>query len=91
MKKVELNKLEGLNYEEGKKLLLNNGYVQNNSGRSDGVDCDYILDTYFTLFDETNEETDVKSFVQKFNKNDEILNDDGSGDFLLSEEWANVM
>ena len=43
MKKVELNKLEGLNYEEGKKLLLNNGYVQNNSGRSDGVDCDYIL------------------------------------------------
>lgn len=91
MKKVELNALEKLSYEQGEKLLLKNGYIQNNCAKCEGADCDYILDTYFTLFGENDEEADIKSFVQKFNKNDDILNDDGSGDFLLNEEWQNVI
>lgn len=90
-KKIDLSNLRGLSYEEGRKILLDGGYVQNDSGRSCGNDCDYILDTYFTLFDENGVEIDIKSFVQKFNKNDDVLNDDGSGDFLLSEEWEDTI
>lgn len=87
MRKIELRNLKGLNYEEGSNLLLSSGYLQNDSACSDGADCDYILDTYFILFDDDGDEIDVKSFVQKFNKNEDALNDDKSGDILLSERW----
>lgn len=90
MKRIELSVLEKLDYESGEKLLLDSGYIQNESAECEGIDCDYILDAYFTLFDEDDEEVDTKSFVQKFNKNSNESNDDKSDDFLLSQSWQDV-
>lgn len=68
-----------------KKILLEAGYVQ------DVVkDCDYILDTYFTLYNEEDEEIDVKSFAQHMKIDNSPMNDDGSSDIVLSEEWQQV-
>lgn len=90
MRTVKLKELENKNFEEGEKILLKAGYVQQDSARDDGVDCDYIFDTYFKLFDDDDEEVDVKSFVQHMNVNSDPLNDDGSEDFVVRELWVEL-
>lgn len=91
MTKVNVEELKKLNYEEGKKLLLANGYVQTDTGISeDAPSCDYISDEYFTLFDEDGEELHIVSYSQYMNKNDDPSNDDGSADIVVKEGWEEV-
>ena len=91
MNKININELTEKTYDEGKEILLNAGYVQNDSAQDDNATgCDYILDTYFTLYDEEGEEIDAKSFVQHLNKNNDESNDDGSADIVVKEGWAQV-
>lgn len=85
--KVELNTLKNLNFKEGGKVLLEAGYSQAETMKSDSTIADYLLDSYFTLSDEDGEELDRKSFVQHLNKNEDPDNDDGSSDFVVKEGW----
>lgn len=88
MRKINVEELKGLNYEDGEKLLLANGYKQTQQAIDDEVnECDYIVDTYFTLYDE---DEHTISFIQYMNKNEEPANDDGSSDFVVREYWDEV-
>lgn len=91
MIKVNVEELKKLNYEDGKKLILANGYEQTNTGISeDSPSCDYISDEYFTLLGEDGEELHIVSYSQYMNKNDEPSNDDGSADIVVKEGWEEV-
>ena len=52
MNKVDINILKKLNYEDGKKLLINNGYIQETESATseDSTISDYIADINFSLF-----------------------------------------
>lgn len=55
MSKVNIKDIESLSFDEGKKVLLDNGYIESNTSREEEVaSCDYAEDFYFTLFDEDN-------------------------------------
>ncbi len=91
MRVVELRELENKNYEEGEKILLEAGYNQNDSGKdTECNDCDYAVDIYFTLFDENDDEIDIKSFTTYCNYNNTETNDDGSEDFIVKKGWEQV-
>ena len=82
--------LKYIGFEEGDKILKNNGYVQDDAAISDGVTCDYIDDTYYHLCDDDGNELHVLSFVRYVNRNDDPLNDDRSLDFVVDEKWEEV-
>lgn len=87
MRKINVEELKGLNYEDGEKLLLANGYKQTQQAIDDEVnECDYIIDTYFTF----GEDEHTISFIQCMNKNEDPANDDGSSDFVVREYWDEV-
>lgn len=89
--KIEIKELEKKNFEDGEKFLLENGYVQSDSATDDQSSyCDYIIDTYYTLYSEDGEEVHVVSFVRCYNKNNDPANDDGSADFVVREYWTEV-
>lgn len=92
MNKVDINILKKLNYEDGKKLLINNGYIQatESATSEDSTISDYIADINFSLFNNENEEVHTVSFSQYLNKNDDPLNDDKSLDFVVLERWEEV-
>jgi hypothetical protein len=68
MKKIDIEELKKLNFNDGEKLLLANGYEQSDAARDDELydksDCDYIRDTYYCLYDEELEELDRISYVE---------------------------
>lgn len=92
MNKVDINILKKLNYEDGKKLLISNGYIQatESATSEDSTISDYIADINFSLFNNENEEVHTVSFSQYLNKNDDPLNDDKSLDFVVLERWEEV-
>lgn len=91
MQKANVEELKKLNYQDGVNLLTELGYVQNDTGITEEVpSCDYIIDTYFILFDEDDEELHKVSYSQYMNKNNEPSNDDGNSDFVVKEEWQEV-
>lgn len=92
MNKVDINILKKLNYEDGKKLLINNGYIQETESATseDSTISDYIADINFSLFNNEIEEVHTVSFSQYLNKNDAPLNDDKSLDFVVLEKWEEV-
>jgi len=91
MRKVSLEELAGMSFDDGSKVLLESGYVQTDSAKDDdAIDCDYISDTYFKLFDDEDNEVDIKSFVQHMKKNMDEGNDDGGLDVVLSEGWEQI-
>jgi hypothetical protein len=61
-RKINFNELEKLNYEEGKKLLLESGYIQDHDAVDEHEDYD-INDEYYTLYDDEGNETHVLSYV----------------------------
>lgn len=88
MRFVELKELENKNCEEGEKILLEAGYEQNDAVKdSECNNCDYVVDIYYTLFDESNDPVDIKSFVTYYNYNHSETNDDGSEDFIVKAFW----
>lgn len=92
MNKVDINILKKLSYEDGKKLLISNGYIQatESATSEDSTISDYIADINFSLFNNENEEVHTVSFSQYLNKNDDPLNDDKSLDFVVLERWEEV-
>lgn len=92
MNKVDINILKKLNYEDGKKLLINNGYIQatESATSENSTISDYIADINFSLFNNEIEEVHTVSFSQYLNKNDDPLNDDKSLDFVVLEKWEEV-
>lgn len=93
MTKVDVGTLKGLSYDEGREILENAGYRQEDIGTIDyGVpNYDYATDSYFVLEDEEKgERIHTISFEQFFNKNNEPSNDDGSGDFLMETRWVEL-
>lgn len=92
MNKVDINILKKLNYEDGKKLLINDGYIQTTESATseNSTISDYIADINFSLFNNEIEEVHTVSFSQYLNKNDDPLNDDKSLDFVVLERWEEV-
>ena len=84
---VPIFQLQNLSFNEGEKILLAAGYKATESEESDSTIADYIIDFYYTLFDEEGETLDIKSFVQHKNKNSNEYNDDGGMDFVVKEGW----
>lgn len=91
---IAIEELQKLNYEDGKQLLVANGYLElDDAGYEEGApSCDYILDYYFTLFGEEDEDGNMEelhkvSYAKYMNKNDDPKNDDGSEDFIVKQGW----
>lgn len=88
MKKVELEELNGKGFEEGRRILLEAGYVDGDVTLSnDSNMSDYIEDTYFVLEDEDGEATHEVSFERFINRLNISENDDRSGDVVVKEGW----
>lgn len=85
-KKVDIEELKKLNFEEGEKLLKSLGYCNNDCAVDDNPpSVDYIEDCYYTLYDE---EIDTVSYVRFCNKNPE--DPEGLSDFVVKEGWERV-
>lgn len=83
--------IRDFDYEQGKKILENLGYIQDCSAEdSQNECCDYVLDTYFNLYDEDGDVIHTVSFVEYYNKNDDVTNDDGSMDYLVKSYWTEI-
>ena len=69
--KISLKRLVGLSQEDGEKLLLAAGYIQDNT-YCDDEDCiegqRYHDDTYYSLYDEDGQEIDTKSWTTTYEK-----------------------
>ena len=82
---IDMNKLHNMSFEEGKIYLERNGYVQSDSVSStDTTISDRVEDTYFTLYDEDDQELDVISYCMFYNqigyREDEDIE-------IISEGW----
>lgn len=93
---VDIKELEGLDYEQGRALLEQAGYVECDwSTDMEHPYYDYVLDTYFGLYEEDEEtEIDMKCFTQccvKKEKEEEITSleawEDEEELITLMEEW----
>ena len=84
MEKVKFEELKGLDYEEGKQLLENFGYIGGNTGSTESNISDYVEDEYFTLYDDDGEEIDIISWEMYCN---------GSGEDVevVKEGWSNAL
>lgn len=88
-KKVDIEELKKLSFEEGEKLLKSLGYCNNDCTVDDNPpSVDYIEDCYYTLYDEEDEEIDTVSYVRFCNKNQE--DPEGLSDFVIKEGWKRV-
>ena len=82
---INMNKLHNMTFEEGKIYLERNGYVQNDSASStDTTISDRVEDTYFTLYDEDDQEVDVISYCMFYNQ---ISNREDEYIEIISEGW----
>lgn len=82
---IDMNKLHNMSFEEGKIYLKENGYVQNDSISSiDTTISDRVEDTYFTLYDEDDQEVDVISYCMFYNQ---IGNREDEDIEIISEGW----
>lgn len=82
---IDMNKLHNMSFEEGKIYLKENGYVQNDSVSSiDTTISDRVEDTYFTLYDENDQELDVISYCMFYNQ---IGNREDEDIEIISEGW----
>lgn len=82
---IDMNKLHNMSFEEGKIYLKENGYVQNDSVSSiDTTISDRVEDTYFTLYDEDDQEVDVISYCMFYNQ---IGNREDEDIEIISEGW----
>ena len=87
MKKVNFDELKSLNFEDGEKLLKQLGYCESDSGRSEATISDYVLDRYFKLYDNENNELDIISYAQYCNGEfTEELGSDGIE--VVKEGWS---
>lgn len=87
--KISLKRLVGLSQEDGEKLLLAAGYIQDNT-YCDDEDCiegqRYHDDTYYSLYDEDGQEIDTKSWTTAYEKAAEI-EDDIRNDKFIESHW----
>lgn len=78
-RKISQEELEDLTLENGRKLLLSVGYVEDGS-YSDRDEYDnggyYHYDQYYTLYDSDEDELDRVSFVTIYEKTGECSEDD---------------
>ena len=78
-RKINQEELEDLTLENGRKLLLSVGYVEDGS-YSDRDEYEigkyYHYDQYYTLYDEDENELDKVSFVTIYQKSEECMEDD---------------
>lgn len=82
---IDMNKLHNMSFEEGKIYLERNGYVQSDSVSStDTTISDRVEDTYFTLYDEDDQEVDVFSYCMFYNQ---ISNREDEDIEIISEGW----
>lgn len=82
---IDMNKLHNMSFEEGKIYLKENGYVQNDSASSiDTTISDRVEDTYFTLYDENDQEVDVISYYMFYNQ---ISNREDEDIEIIYEGW----
>lgn len=91
VKKVDMEELKKLNFEEGEKLLKSLGYWNNDCAVDNNPPfVDYIEDCYYTLYggEDEGEEIDVVSYVRFCNKNPE--DPEGLSDFVVKEGWKRV-
>ena len=77
--KISLKRLVGLSQEDGEKLLLAAGYIQDNTYCDDD-------DTYYSLYDEDGQEIDTKSWTTTYEKAAEI-EDDIRNDKFIESHW----
>lgn len=68
MKKVDIEVLKKLNYEEGAELLTAAGYVESDGTTADASGlADFVRDEYWRLYDEDGETADTVTWTEYFN------------------------
>ena len=68
MKKVDIEELKKLNYEQGAELLTAAGYVESDGATADASGIsDFVRDEYWKLYDEGRETVGIVSWVEYFN------------------------
>lgn len=68
MKKVDIEVLEKLNYEQGAELLIAAGYTKGEEATADAPGLsDFVRDEYWRLYDEGGETADAVSYAEYFN------------------------
>lgn len=90
LKKVDLEELKNLSYEEREKLLESLEYYTDGVASHD-EECpisDYVEEVQWTLYNEEDEEIDVISYSCFYNKNPK--DPEGLSDFIVKEEWSRV-
>lgn len=62
---INIDELKKLNYEDGKVLLLNAGYVAQGSDESPcySAEAEKIIDEHFCLFDKDDEQADLINYT----------------------------
>ena len=68
MKKVDIEELKKLNYEQGAELLTAAGYAREEEATADASGlADFVRDEYWRLYDEGGETADTVSYAEYFN------------------------
>lgn len=86
---LNLFDLGAMSFEEGEKMLTSAGFVCEEEHKSPcySPKADYILDTYFTQYDENGEELRRVSCVAFYNESDAEYNDGGLNDEFIEGHW----
>lgn len=64
---INLELLKEKTYEEGKKILEAEGYIEHDNAEGEGTSCDVINDTYFLLENDEEEEIETVSYAEYCN------------------------
>ena len=89
MTKANIKELNTLSFEEAEKKLEELGYIQDdNVDSTDTNVADYVLDTYYHLYDEDDNELDTISFEQHYNLKNPGTEDEEMDAVL--EKWERV-
>lgn len=87
---VDITELEGKTLEEGSKVLLGAGYIEDGNGTSESNISDFASDTYFTLFDDDDSEVDKISYSEYLNNMPGSTPDDEPEYEVVKSGWEKV-
>ena len=87
LKRANFEKLEKMNYEDGKSLLLSLGYVAEEVGETESNISEWAQDEYFRLYDDDGEEIDVISWETYGNGRD---GEDSEAE-IVREGWSDAI
>nr|DAL02597.1 MAG TPA: hypothetical protein [Bacteriophage sp.] len=87
---INIDELKKLNYEDGKALLLNTGYVAQGSGESPcySTEAEKIIDEHFYLFDKDDEQVDLINYTILCNLSGEP--NDEQGMEIVRAYWERI-